>query len=326
LLEVDNVSHKGFYNDDKEWTGKIKEFLKESGFYILVVIGLCVLAVGAVYFTTNHLITSPEQYEQDLVPDGASMDDEKKDYASLEDNIADVDKSAVEQLQTPERRFQYETGLKTPSEPDTGTDVDLSAKNDNTADDIPEIAREDVETIAKPTIAPTVTPVPSKSIEPDKQNQQEQSSDSEEVINLFGKKPTFVLPLEGKIITDYAMDRLLYSKTLDEWRTHSGIDIEGPRGEAVKAVADGYVKEIKEDPCYGITIVIDHENGYKSIYSNLASASMVSVNQKVKAGDAISSVGNTAIFECADPPHLHFEMYKDDKLIDPKTVLPLTKE
>ena len=52
------------------------------------------------------------------------------------------------------------------------------------------------------------------------------------------------------------------------------------RGEAVKAVADGYVKEIKEDPCYGITIVIDHENGYKSVYSNLASASMVSVNQR----------------------------------------------
>ena len=59
---------KGFYNDDNDWTGKIKEFLKESGFYILVVIGLCVLAVGAVYFTTNHLISSPEQYEDDLVP------------------------------------------------------------------------------------------------------------------------------------------------------------------------------------------------------------------------------------------------------------------
>jgi murein DD-endopeptidase MepM/ murein hydrolase activator NlpD len=53
---------------------------------------------------------------------------------------------------------------------------------------------------------------------------------------------------------------------------------------------------------------------------------MVSVNQKVKAGDAISSVGNTAVFECADPPHLHFEMYKDDKLIDPKTVLPFSQE
>lgn len=319
------MSQKGFYSEDKEWARKIKEFFKESGFYLLVVIGLCVLAVGAVYFTTNHLISSPEQYEDDLVPNNVSQGDENRDLA-LVDDADNVDKSAIDELKNPERRFEYEIGLNTPPEPDTETDEDLAARNNDTAEDIPELAQEDVETIAKPTIAPTAAPAPSKPEDTEQDKKVGQGEDSQEVINLFGKKPTFVLPLEGKIITDYAMDRLLYSKTLDEWRTHSGIDIEAPRGEAVKAVADGYVKEIKEDPCYGITIVIDHENGYKSIYSNLASASMVSVNQKVKAGDAISSVGNTAIFEIADPPHLHFEMYKDDKLIDPKTVLPFPKE
>jgi len=321
------VRQKGFYNDDNDWTGKIKEFLKESGFYILVVIGLCVLAVGAVYFTTNHLISSPEQYEDDLVPDGASIEDERTDdYASLDDETADVDKAAIEQLQNPERRFDYESGLNTLPGPENENDDDIAAGNDDVAEDIPETAQNDIETMAKPTAAPTAVPATPTPKEPENEKQPEQKSESREVVNLFGKKPTFILPLEGKILNDYAMDRLLYSKTLDEWRTHSGIDIEAPRGEAVKAVADGYVKEIKEDPCYGITIVIDHENGYKSVYSNLASASMVSVNQKVKAGDAISSVGNTAVFECADPPHLHFEMYKDDKLIDPKTVLPFSQE
>ncbi|ANW97600.1 peptidase M23 [Thermoclostridium stercorarium subsp. thermolacticum DSM 2910] len=322
------MSQRGFYNDDKEWTRKIKEFFKESGFYLLVVIGLCVLAVGAVYFTTNHLITSPEQYDDDLVPNETSLDNENEDenYALADDETKDVDKSAIEQLQNPEKRFHYETGLNTTPETDSETDGNLvTGSNDNT-EDRQQTALNEVETIAKPTIMPTVAPThaPLKPQEPENENRSEQSGDSQEVINLFGKKPTFILPVEGKIITDYAMDRLLYSKTLDEWRTHSGIDIEAPRGEAVKAVADGYIKEIKEDPCYGITIVIDHENGYKSIYSNLASANMVSVNQKVKAGDVISSVGNTAIFEIADPPHLHFEMYKDDKLIDPKTVLPFS--
>jgi murein DD-endopeptidase MepM/ murein hydrolase activator NlpD len=134
------------------------------------------------------------------------------------------------------------------------------------------------------------------------------------------------MPVKGEIILDYAVDRLLYSKTLDEWRIHTGIDIAASRGDAVKAAGDGYIKEIKKDPCYGITITIDHENGYKTIYSNLASESMVSVNQKVKAGDAISSVGNTAIFECMDPPHLHFEVYKDDKLINPGTVLSVEQK
>ncbi|HZK27379.1 MAG TPA: M23 family metallopeptidase [Thermoclostridium sp.] len=317
------MSQKGFYNNDKEWTKKVKEFLKESGFYILVVIGLCVLAVGAVYFTTNHLISSPDQFEKNLVPDGASINNENDGIALSDDDM--VDKAAIDELQTPERRFDYETGMSIPPETGDGTGDDIVAEND-VIDEVPKVAMEDTEIIASPTVAPTAAPPKDNSGNKAKPKEDSQKEDSQEVIKLFEKTPTFILPLEGKIITDYAMDKLLYSKTLDEWRTHSGIDIEGPRGDAIKAVADGYVKEIKEDPCYGITITIDHENGYKSIYSNLASASMVSVNQKITAGDAISSVGNTAKFECADPPHLHFEMYKNDKLIDPKTVMPFSEK
>lgn len=314
------MSQKGFYNDNKEWTEKVKGFFKDSGFYIMIVVGLCILAVGAVYFTTNHLISSPEELEEDLVPDDALTDDgDDRQYIILDDTSDDDRQSAMDDLQNPERRFDYEVEGDIPS--DTGDD--LVAEND-LSEDIPE---PEIETIAKPTVAPTAAPTtaPEKSGETQKVDAGT-DGEAEEVINLFGKKPEFIMPVEGKIQMDYAMDRLLYSKTLDEWRTHSGIDIEAPRGEVVKAVLDGYVKEIKEDPCYGITITIDHENGYKSIYSNLASATMVSINQKVKAGDPISSVGNTALFECMDPPHLHYEVVKDDKLVDPKTLLPVSKE
>ena len=70
--------------------------------------------MGAVYFTTNHLFSSPEQYEDDLVPDGASIEDERTDdYASLDDETADVDKAAIEQLQNPERRLTVRSGLNT---------------------------------------------------------------------------------------------------------------------------------------------------------------------------------------------------------------------
>lgn len=90
------MNQKGFYNDDKEWTKKLKDFLKESGFYILVVIGLCVLAVGAVYFTTNHLITSPDQFEEDLVPDGASTENNNDEIAIIDDDA--VDKAAIDEF------------------------------------------------------------------------------------------------------------------------------------------------------------------------------------------------------------------------------------
>jgi len=133
----------------------------------------------------------------------------------------------------------------------------------------------------------------------------------------------FALPVFGSISLDFAMDKLLYSKTLDEWRTHSGIDIEAPVGTPVKAVADGVVSAIKEDPRYGILVILDHGNGLKTIYANLADGNMVVPNQKVKKGDVIGSIGNTAVFEIAEPTHLHFEVLKDGKLQDPKEYLSI---
>jgi len=300
---VDIVNQKGFYNDNKEWSQKLKSFFKESGFYILIVVGLCILAVGAVYFTTNHLISPPEEGPEEL----AQEQDDNKEIVILDDDNDPDEESAIEQLANPEKRWEYQM--------ETGTPDDENELIAEVPDDEP-----DVETTAKPTVAPTQAPPKPQKAEANT------GEDSKEVIKLFDSKPSFIMPVDGKIVMDYAMDKLLYSKTLDEWRVHTGIDIEAPRGEVVKAAADGYIKEIKEDPCYGITITLDHENGYKSVYSNLASRSMVSVNQKVKAGDAISSVGNTAIFESMDPPHLHYELYKDNKRIDPKTLLPIPKE
>jgi hypothetical protein len=309
---VDIVNNKGFYNNNKEWAEKIKSFFKESGFYIMIVLGLCILAVGAVYFTTNHLISSPGKYDDELVPEGIQTEiDDNKEYVILDGDARQDDGISVGETEDPEIQEDspFDFGLE-------DDDDDYLVAED--MDDFDEEDESGIETVAKPTVVPTAAPTKA----PEKSEENVQNDDSEEVIKLFGAKPVFVMPVKGKIQTDYAMDRLLYSKTLDEWRTHSGIDISAPRGDVVKAAADGYIKEIKNDPCYGITITIDHENGYKTIYSNLASSSMVSTNQKVKAGDAISSVGNTAIFECMDPPHLHFEVYRNDKLIDPKTVLP----
>lgn len=309
------MNQKGFYNDNKDWTAKLRSFFKESGFYIMIVIGLCVLAVGAVYFTTNHLLTSPGELEGELVPQGSEAEAGDNNEVVIVDNGNESieDESYIEELQRPN---DYRADVNKPAE----AEDNLIAGNDG---ELAEGEETEVETIAKPTVAPTATKAPEK---PKDNNKAEEDKQSQEVIKLFGKNPSFIMPVDGKISMDYAMDRLLYSKTLDEWRTHSGIDIEASRGEAVKAVADGYIKEIKNDPCYGITIVIDHENGYKTIYSNLASDSMVSTNQKVKAGEAISSVGNTAVFECMDPPHLHFEIVKEDKVVDPKTLLSVSNE
>lgn len=129
--------------------------------------------------------------------------------------------------------------------------------------------------------------------------------------------PTFIKPVEGEILKDYSKDNLTYSNTLDEWTTHLGIDYVAEKTDIVKASADGTIKSIKNDPRYGLTVVIEHTNGFESVYSSLLTAEFVNVGEEIKQGQTIATVGNTATFEIADETHLHFEIKKDGENVDP---------
>lgn len=131
------------------------------------------------------------------------------------------------------------------------------------------------------------------------------------------KELSFIKPVDGEISKEYAKDNLVYSETLKEWTTHLGIDIKADKTTVVKAAEAGTIKSIKNDPRYGLTIVIDHGNGYESIYANLLTSEFVVENEKVEKGQSIGTVGNTAVFEIADEPHLHFEIQKDSIQVDP---------
>lgn len=131
------------------------------------------------------------------------------------------------------------------------------------------------------------------------------------------KELSFQKPVDGEIVREYAKDNLIYSATLDEWTTHMGIDIKAEKTTVVKASEEGTVKSIKNDPRYGLTIVIEHENNFQTVYSNLLTSEFVVEGEKVTKGQSIGTVGNTAVFEIADEPHLHFEILKDSLPVDP---------
>ena len=135
------------------------------------------------------------------------------------------------------------------------------------------------------------------------------------------KDPEFTIPVEGEVIRNFAKDSLIYSDTLEEWIVHLGIDIKADRTTVVKASETGTISAIKNDPRYGLTIVIEHVNGYKTIYSNLLTSEFVSEGETVEKGQAIGTVGNSAAFEIVDEPHLHFEIIKDDVNVNPDIYL-----
>ena len=135
------------------------------------------------------------------------------------------------------------------------------------------------------------------------------------------KELAFEKPVEGEIMKVYAKDNLVFSNTLQEWTTHLGIDIKADKTTVVKSAEAGTIKTIKNDPRYGLTITIEHDNGYQTVYANLLSSEFVVEGEKVEKGQSIGTVGNTATFEISDEPHLHFEVLKDGVQIDPTTVI-----
>lgn len=129
------------------------------------------------------------------------------------------------------------------------------------------------------------------------------------------------MPVVGDYTKVFAKGSLVYSKTLEQWTTHDGVDISAERGTPVKAASDGIIADIYNDYKYGIIIVVDSEQGIKTKYANLSTDSMVKKGDKIKKGDVISGVGNTAVFESGEPSHLHFEVIENGTCVDPKKYL-----
>jgi murein DD-endopeptidase MepM/ murein hydrolase activator NlpD len=95
---------------------------------------------------------------------------------------------------------------------------------------------------------------------------------------------------------------------------HQGVDYTLPEGSRIFATADGIVKEVRgKNSTSGVTVVIDHRNGYVTSYSHLQSAK-VKRGRKVHRGDIIALSGNTGL---SLAPHLHYEVRYNGVRVDP---------
>ena len=143
------------------------------------------------------------------------------------------------------------------------------------------------------------------------------------------EKVTFISPVTaGNILKEWSADVPVFSNTMEDYRLHMGIDVEAEIGSPVYAVADGTVESVDFHPMMGQTVILTHADGYKTIYQNMQTAipEGIQVGSTVKAGDEIGYIGDTALIEISEEPHLHFEMYKDEICENPLThftVIPI---
>jgi murein DD-endopeptidase MepM/ murein hydrolase activator NlpD len=123
-------------------------------------------------------------------------------------------------------------------------------------------------------------------------------------------------PLKGEVIAPFSPQKPIYSYTLKDWRTHSGIDIAAKAGSKVLNVCDGAVESVEKDDLMGKMVVVRHTDGKISRYASLGDV-LVEQGQVVKKGDAIGTVGKSMLLECGETEHLHYELWQDSKAIDP---------
>ena len=128
---------------------------------------------------------------------------------------------------------------------------------------------------------------------------------------------TYVRPVAGSVSRSFSGDTLVYSATLDDWRTHNGVDIACETGSEVKAIAGGVVVDVSTEGTLGCAVTVEHAGGFRAVYANLAEEGDLAVGDDVEAGSVVGTVGNTMYGERAEQSHLHLEVMRNERHIDP---------
>jgi septal ring factor EnvC (AmiA/AmiB activator) len=127
---------------------------------------------------------------------------------------------------------------------------------------------------------------------------------------LTGEYGSLDWPVDGDIIARFGRARHpVYNTEI----VNNGIDIRAARGTRVRAVEAGKVVYVDWYGGYGLTIIVDHDGGYYSLYAHLDRA-QVSINQQVARGGVVGTVGESGSLE---GPKLHFEIRQGVRAIDP---------
>jgi len=136
-----------------------------------------------------------------------------------------------------------------------------------------------------------------------------------EIVKVYYQCP-LVYENEGMGYTDGKDVLFVYNSTLNVWKTHEGVDLIADEGTAVCAMYEGTVLDVTESYGMGGAVTIDHGNGVVATYASLSNVQVVK-GQVVDKGEKIALVSTSASYEFVDGDHLHLEVTKDGKHVDP---------
>lgn len=155
---------------------------------------------------------------------------------------------------------------------------------------------------------------------PDPEPEAEEDDEPASVVAQEPLMPVHTRPVSGAVQAAFSGDELVKSLTMNDWRTHNGVDYAADAGTPVTAIYSGEVTRSELDPMWGYVVEIALDSGYTARYANLENSAAVVAGQRVNQGDTVGTVGSTAMLENGELPHLHFEVRSGDKYIDPESL------
>lgn len=140
------------------------------------------------------------------------------------------------------------------------------------------------------------------------------------------KTITFISPVENASSVMAYTESMTFNQTLKRYESHKATDFIASEGANVLAVYEGTVESVDNTLLDGVTVVINHGNGLKTVYNSLSDDEFVKVGQTVSQGDIIGKVSATNRRESALGAHLHFEVLKEGVSIDPVAYLVIDEK
>lgn len=125
----------------------------------------------------------------------------------------------------------------------------------------------------------------------------------------------FIWPVNGAITSAYGYRMDPFNSGTRQF--HTGIDIRGSTGTPIRAAMAGRVSQIGYDSVLGNFVIISHHSGYRTVYGHM-SVIRTRSGAYVAAGERIGDVGSTGL---STGPHLHFTVYKNGVLVNPRSLM-----
>ncbi len=272
---------------------KSKIFGKKEKFNLFVFVGITLFIIFIMYLTSTPSKADKSQNEfgkSEISQNSTGFEQELNVNENIIDNAVQVKDDNVLDKQ------EIDINKEKSDELDNKNEL---ATNDSSNNDLAQLNNESVENSTEKNIAM-------------------ETNEGSAQVSTSGNI-SFISPVEGAVIREYTNDTI-YSKTLNTWRTREGIDFKAEIGSPVVSVLDGVVEKIDNDLTErGEYIVIKHEDGFKTMYTNLDEEVKVVIGQKVRKGEVIATVGNSSGNYSNEDygAHLNFVMYLNNEEVNP---------